>query len=103
MLIDRDPGKSVELKSHGMECIAAHFNDDRQLAALSSVAIVIYMAGKKFASIGDEYQTSMMNMYLPDQPSGFRNRHARVAACKLNRVSTVRRSRPVSAVMRVNR
>src|ERR1700756_1430942 len=30
------------------------------------------------------------------QPSGFRNRHARVAACRLNRVSTLRRSWPVS-------
>lgn len=54
-----------ELQSDGVETIAADLTDDRQLRELPDVENVIYMAGNKFGTVGNEHFTWMMNAYLP--------------------------------------
>jgi dTDP-4-dehydrorhamnose reductase len=57
------------LQSHGIETIAADLLDQRQLAALPDAPNVIYMAGMKFGSTGNESLTWGMNAYLPGMVS----------------------------------
>lgn len=54
-----------ELESVGVETIAVDLLDDRQLQALPEVANVLYMAGNKFGTKGNEHFTWAMNSYLP--------------------------------------
>jgi nucleoside-diphosphate-sugar epimerase len=54
-----------ELESAGVETIAVDLLDDRQLQALPEVANVLYMAGNKFGTKGNEHFTWAMNSYLP--------------------------------------
>lgn len=54
-----------ELESHGIETISADLLNDEQLQSLPNVKNVIYMAGKKFGTSGNEYMTWTMNAYLP--------------------------------------
>ncbi|MGP4108119.1 NAD-dependent epimerase/dehydratase family protein [Virgibacillus sp. L01] len=54
-----------ELEQFGVETISADLMDERQLKALPDVKNVIYMAGKKFGTMGNEHLTWAMNAYLP--------------------------------------
>jgi len=54
-----------ELEDCGIETIACDLLDDGQLNELPDVKNVIYMAGKKFGTMGSEYLTWAMNAYLP--------------------------------------
>lgn len=54
-----------ELEACGIETIAADLLDDEQLQALPDVQNIIYMAGKKFGTLGNEHFTWAMNAYLP--------------------------------------
>src|SRR5215472_6787100 len=53
------------LRSCGIEPFAADLLDRGQLAKLPDAPIVIYMAGMKFGSTGQEALTWAMNCYLP--------------------------------------
>ncbi|OZU88338.1 epimerase [Virgibacillus indicus] len=54
-----------ELEDYGVETIAVDLLDDDELAALPDVKNIIYMAGNKFGTVGNEHFTWAMNAYLP--------------------------------------
>lgn len=54
-----------QLNSKGIETIACDLLDDTALAQLPQVENVIYMAGNKFGTQGNEHFTWAMNSYLP--------------------------------------
>ncbi|KOP71942.1 epimerase [Bacillus sp. FJAT-21945] len=54
-----------ELEEAGIETITADLMDEEQLAALPKLPNVIYMAGNKFGTAGNEHYTWAMNTYLP--------------------------------------
>ncbi len=51
--------------SNGIEVIACDLLDKQQLYALPEVENIIYMAGRKFGTDGNEWQTWAMNSTLP--------------------------------------
>lgn len=53
------------MKSNGIEVIAADLLDKEKLYALPETENIIYMAGKKFGTDGNEWQTWAMNSTLP--------------------------------------
>lgn len=55
----------AELNSKGIKTIACDLLDEKQLAQLPIVPNVIYMAGNKFGTQGNEHFTWAMNSYLP--------------------------------------
>lgn len=54
-----------ELEGNGIEIIAADLMDDDALQGLPEIENVIYMAGTKFGTTGNEHLTWAMNAYLP--------------------------------------
>lgn len=60
-----DPTLKTGLEEHGITCIAADLLDDEALQSLPDSENVIYMAGKKFGTTGQEHSTWAMNAYLP--------------------------------------
>ena len=54
-----------ELETKGIETIACDLLNDEALAALPYAPNVIYMAGNKFGTQGNEHFTWAMNSYLP--------------------------------------
>ena len=60
-----DPIATAYLREQGVECISCDLLDVAQLRALLEVENVIYMAGKKFGTNGNEWQTWAMNATLP--------------------------------------
>ena len=60
-----DPIATQLMKDHGIEVIAMDLLDKEALYALPDVENVIYMAGKKFGTNGNEWQTWAMNSVLP--------------------------------------
>ena len=56
-----------ELTDFGIECYTVDLLNDEKLAALPEVENVIYMAGNKFGTSGNEHFTWVMNTYLPGQ------------------------------------
>src|SRR5690554_2055180 len=60
-----EPGLQQELESFGIETIAADLLDEKDLQSLPEVGNIIYMAGKKFGTTGQEHLTWAMNTYLP--------------------------------------
>jgi nucleoside-diphosphate-sugar epimerase len=60
-----ESGVREDLEKHGVETIAIDLLDDKELAELPKVKNVIYMAGKKFGTSGNEHFTWAMNTYLP--------------------------------------
>ncbi|WP_284638504.1 NAD-dependent epimerase/dehydratase family protein [Paenibacillus silviterrae] len=68
-----------ELESAGVETIAVDLLDDRQLQALPEVANVLYMAGNKFGTKGNEHFTWAMNSYLPGRVAE-KYRNSRIVA-----------------------
>jgi nucleoside-diphosphate-sugar epimerase len=60
-----EQGLRQELESYGIETIAIDLLDDQELQSLPDSENVIYMAGKKFGTTGQEHFTWAMNTYLP--------------------------------------
>jgi nucleoside-diphosphate-sugar epimerase len=60
---DRDVAE--ELRAAGVTPVPADLTSDKELAALPDAANVIFMAGHKFGTVGNEHFTWMMNSYLP--------------------------------------
>ena len=60
-----DPALRAELESDGVETIGADLVDPDQLAALPDAPNVVYMAGQKFGTTGDESRTWGLNAWLP--------------------------------------
>ncbi|MFC4802957.1 NAD-dependent epimerase/dehydratase family protein [Neobacillus sp. GCM10023253] len=54
-----------ELEMAGIETIACDLLDEEQLSRLPHVKNIIYMAGNKFGTTGNEHFTWAMNTYLP--------------------------------------
>lgn len=61
----RDPAARRELEMQGIETITTDLLDERALTALPDAPNVIYMAGMKFGSTGQEPMTWAMNTLLP--------------------------------------
>jgi len=59
------PGGQAALEQHGIETIRCDLLDEDALARLPDVPNVIFMAGRKFGSTGDEPLTWAMNAHLP--------------------------------------
>lgn len=64
-----ESGLQEELENDGIETIALDLLEDDQLQSLPEVENVIYMAGKKFGTTGQEHFTWAMNAYLPGRVS----------------------------------
>jgi nucleoside-diphosphate-sugar epimerase len=60
-----EPGLREDLAGHGIECIAADLLDRKQIDALPRLANVVFMAGRKFGSSGQEDLTWAMNAHVP--------------------------------------
>ncbi|WP_274653482.1 NAD-dependent epimerase/dehydratase family protein [Paenibacillus humicola] len=60
-----EPGLQDELERCGLETIVCDLLDDASLQTLPDVSNVIYMAGTKFGTTGNEHLTWAMNAYLP--------------------------------------
>ena len=60
-----EPGLQKQLKKEGIETMSADLLDDDQLQALPEVKNVLYLAGTKFGTSGNESFTWAMNSYLP--------------------------------------
>lgn len=60
-----DPIATALLRDNGVETITCDLLDTAQLRALPEVENVIYMAGRKFGTDGNEWQTWAMNATLP--------------------------------------
>jgi nucleoside-diphosphate-sugar epimerase len=59
------PEQEASLQRHGIETIRCDLLDEAALARLPDAPNVIFMAGRKFGSTGDEPLTWAMNTYLP--------------------------------------
>lgn len=60
-----DAGLVQELNAAGIETIAADLLNEDELSALPEVPNVIYLAGRKFGTTGQEHLSWAMNTYLP--------------------------------------
>jgi nucleoside-diphosphate-sugar epimerase len=60
-----EPGLKEELEVCGIETIPCDLLDDHALQALPDVKNIIYLAGTKFGTSGNEHFTWAMNTYLP--------------------------------------
>src|SRR5690606_37455393 len=60
-----EPGLQQELENCGIETIAIDLLNDNELQSLPETENIIYMAGKKFGTTGQEHLTWAMNAYLP--------------------------------------
>lgn len=68
-----------QLENAGVETIKANLLDERELAALPDAPNVIYLAGHKFGTSGNEPFTWAMNTYLPGRVAE-RYQHANIVA-----------------------
>lgn len=59
------PGLQVDLNEVGIETIACDLLNETELQELPEVPNVIFMAGRKFGSTGNEPLTWAMNTYMP--------------------------------------
>jgi nucleoside-diphosphate-sugar epimerase len=59
------PAEQQKLESWGISTIRADLLDEKSLRSLPDAANIIYMAGMKFGSTGNEPLTWAMNAYLP--------------------------------------
>ena len=60
-----EKGLREQLTAAGIECIAADLLDRREVDALPKLANVVFMAGRKFGSSGQEDLTWAMNAHVP--------------------------------------
>ena len=72
-----DPGLQQELEQQGIKTYAADLMEDDQLQALPDVPNVLYLAGTKFGTTGNESFTWAMNTYLPGRVAE-RYKHSRI-------------------------
>jgi nucleoside-diphosphate-sugar epimerase len=69
-----DPSMREDLENVGIETIAVDLLNDAELQKLPEVRNVLYMAGNKFGTAGNEHFTWAMNAYLPGRVAEkFRN------------------------------
>ncbi|WP_299530562.1 hypothetical protein [Ulvibacterium sp.] len=62
-------GLYQELTDFGIQCIPMDLLDDKALLRLPDAKNVIFMAGNKFGTLGNEHFTWAMNAYLPGRIS----------------------------------
>jgi len=74
-----DPAARAALEKCGVTTVKADLADDLELDALPEVRNVIFMAGTKFGTRGNEHYTWMMNSYLPGRVAQ-RFRDSRIVA-----------------------
>jgi nucleoside-diphosphate-sugar epimerase len=60
-----EPGLREKLEGWGIECIAADLLDREAVACLPDAANVVFMAGRKFGTVGAEELTWAMNVMVP--------------------------------------
>src|SRR5262245_13179110 len=60
-----DRKQQASLQRHGIETVECDLLDEAAVAKLPDVANVVFMAGMKFGSTGNEARTWAMNCYLP--------------------------------------
>lgn len=58
-------GSEAELQAHGIQTVCCDLLDDNEVQRLPDAENVIFMAGRKFGSTGDEALTWAMNAWLP--------------------------------------
>ncbi|MFO0843288.1 MAG: hypothetical protein U0797_12975 [Gemmataceae bacterium] len=58
-------GGEGELRAHGVETVRCDLLDEGQVRRLPDAANVVFLAGRKFGSTGNEAATWAMNSYLP--------------------------------------
>jgi nucleoside-diphosphate-sugar epimerase len=78
-------GGESELRAHGIDTIRCDLLDASAVARLPDVANVLFLAGRKFGSTGDEAATWATNAYLPGLVCE-RYRHSRVVALSTGNV-----------------
>jgi nucleoside-diphosphate-sugar epimerase len=59
------PDQQRALETHGIDTVRCNLLDEASLARLPDAPNVIFMAGRKFGSLGDEPLTWAMNTHLP--------------------------------------
>lgn len=74
-----DPRLKQELSEQGIETYTADLLDDKQLQELPDAANVLYLAGTKFGTTGNESFTWAMNAYLPGRVAE-KYRNSRIVA-----------------------
>jgi nucleoside-diphosphate-sugar epimerase len=72
-------GLKQELESDGVETISIDLLNDAELQQLPEVKNIIYMAGNKFGTYGNEHFTWAMNTYLPGRVAE-KYKHSRIVA-----------------------
>ena len=60
-----DPDIRARMESWGIECLPCDLLDRKAVASLPDVPNIVYMAGRKFGTIGDEPHTWAMNALVP--------------------------------------
>src|SRR5262249_42385886 len=60
-----ESGLRAKLEAGGIECLSADLLDRKQVDALPKLSNVVFMAGRKFGSTGEEYLTWTMNAHVP--------------------------------------
>jgi nucleoside-diphosphate-sugar epimerase len=80
-----DSAQQTRLEAHGIETIGCDLLDPAQLAGLPEVANVLYLAGTKFGTTGQEARTWAMNCWLPGMVCQ-KFRHARIVALSTGNV-----------------
>jgi nucleoside-diphosphate-sugar epimerase len=78
-------GGETMLQAHGIEPIRCDLLDASSVAGLPDAANVLYLAGRKFGSTGDEAGTWATNVYLPGVVSE-RYRQSRIVALSTGNV-----------------
>jgi nucleoside-diphosphate-sugar epimerase len=74
-----DQALPEQLHAHGVETVACDLLDREAVANLPDAANIVYMAGRKFGSVGAEHLTWAMNALAPAIVAE-RYRHARIVA-----------------------
>lgn len=74
-----DPKARASLEEYGVDVVPADLTDDLKLDGLPDARNVIFMAGNKFGTTGNEHLTWMMNSYLPGRVAQ-RYRDSRIVA-----------------------
>jgi len=78
-------GGEAELHAHGIDTVRCDLLNEDDVAQLPNAPLVLYLAGKKFGSTGDEPTTWAQNAYLPGL-IGRRYRHSRIVALSTGNV-----------------
>lgn len=74
-----DQSARDSLERYGVRTVKADLTDDVELDALPDAANIVFMAGNKFGTVGNEHYTWLMNSYLPGRVAQ-RFRDSRIVA-----------------------